>query len=499
MVTPEQVIAVAGLLLLVSVVASKTAGRLGVPALVFFVLVGMLAGSEGPGGIAFEDATATQFLGVVALVLILFAGGLDTRWAEVRRELPAALLLSTIGVAATAGVMGLFLYFAMGYPLLLSLLFGCIVSSTDAAAVFATLRSRNVSLKGRLRPLLELESGSNDPMAVLLTVGVTAVILGTGGGWAGFGVSLVLQLVIGGVFGYAGGRAMAWMINRVNLHYDGLYPVLTLALILTLYGATAWALGNGFLAAYLGGIVLGNSRFVHRASLIRYHDGLAWLMQISMFLVLGLLVFPSQLWPVAGLGIAASAWLMLVARPVAVFLCLTPLRVPWREQVLVSWVGLRGAVPIILATFPLLAGVEGAAFLFNVVFFVVLASVMVQGPSIPLVAKLLKLDAPLVRGRHYPIVFDPTPGTKNDLVEIALPLGAAAEGKRIVDLKLPEGTLIVLVSRGEEFLVPRGTLSLLPGDRLLVLADQGQMAAVRAQLESAAATTRTSSAPPDPI
>lgn len=477
-----------GLLLVVSILASKSAGRLGIPALLLFLLIGALAGSEGPGGIEYDDPASAQFVGVIALVLILFAGGLDTSWVLVKPVLLPGILLSTLGVAITAAVMGLFLHYIMGLSLLFALLFGAVVSSTDAAAVFAVLRSRNINLKGRLQPLLELESGSNDPMAILLTLGLTAILAGQSTSWPALGLGLVLQLVVGALVGFASGKAIAWGINRINLHQEGLYPVLSLALVFTLYGVTTFAQGNGFLAVYLAGLVVGNSQFIHRGSLIRYHDGLAWLMQIGMFLLLGLLVFPSHLPPVAGLGLAAAACLVFIARPLAVFACLAPLRVPFREQLLVSWVGLRGAVPIILATFPLLAGIDGAELLFNVVFFVVVASVIVQGPTIGLVARLLKLDAPRTETTSYPIVFEPTPGTKGDLFEVAIPQGAAAEGKRIAELELPEGALVVLISRGLDFLVPRASLMIQPADRLLMLADKGARTEIRRHLE----------APPDP-
>ncbi len=486
MVTPDQVLLITGLLLIISVLVSKTAGRVGIPALILFLLVGVLAGSEGPGGIAFEDHASAQFLGVVALVLILFAGGLDTRWHELRVVLLPGVLLSTLGVAITATALGLFLHFAMGLPLLFALLFGTVLSSTDASAVFAVLRSRNVSFKGRLAPMLELESGSNDPMAVLLTLAVTGLLVDHGADWSafGFGLSLGIQLVTGLLIGLAGGRGIVWLINRVKLPNAGLYPVLSLASILALYGGTTFIHGNGFLATYVAGLVLANARFMHKGSLTRYHDALAWLMQVSMFLVLGLLVFPSHLVPVAGMGLATAACLIFVARPIAVFACLTPLRVPWREQVLVSWVGLRGAVPIILATFPLLAGVADAELLFNVVFFVVVASVLVQGPTIQPLARLLGLDAPKPESTPYPLIFEPTPTSTNDMFEVAVPAGSFLEGKRIAELNLPEGALVVLISRGAEFIIPRGKMIIQPFDKLLILSDEHARGAVMQQLQT---------------
>ncbi|HZI20295.1 MAG TPA: potassium/proton antiporter [Pyrinomonadaceae bacterium] len=481
MISFEYILLGVGVLLLVSILISKASGRLGVPALLLFLGVGMLAGSEGPGGIPFEDDYVAQSVGVVALVLILYAGGLETRWEDVRAVLGKAAALSTLGVFLTALTIGLLAAWVLGFSLLEGLLLGAIVSSTDAAAVFSVLRARSVGLRGEIRPLLEVESGSNDPMAVFLTVGLTGVLSDPDSSLLGLVPSFFQQMVVGALLGLGLGRATVVVINRIRLEYDGLYPVLSLALVVLTYSLAAALGGNGFLAVYLAGLVVGHNDFIHKQSLVRFHDGLAWLMQIAMFLVLGLLVFPSRLVPVFWAGLVLSLALMLVARPLGVFATLAFTRMGWREKAMVSWVGLRGAVPIILATFPLLAGLAQAETIFNLVFFIVLTSVLLQGTTLPWVARRLGVDAPLPPRRQYPLEFVQTSGFKNakEMVEIPLEDDSPAAGRRVVDLRLPKEALILLVARGDEFVVPHGGTRLEAGDRLLVLADKQARAAVR--------------------
>ena len=481
----EPVLVVGALLLIVSVVASKLSARLGVPSLLLFLIIGMLAGSEGPGGIEFDNPALAQLLGVVALAFILFDGGLQTDWKAVRPVLAPGLALSTAAVVLSACLVGAFAALALGFQPLVGVLLGAIVSSTDAAAVFAVLRSKNVGLTRPLKPLLELEAGSNDPMAVFLTVGVTTLLAVPGGSALDLVPMFVRQMALGGLLGLGLGHGAVWALNHVRLEYEGLYPVLTLATVALVYGVTAWLGGNGFLAVYVAGLVLGNRPLIHKASLLRFHDGLAWLMQITMFLALGMLVFPSRLLPVAGAGLLVSAFLILAARPLSVFLTLWPTRVGLREKAMVSWVGLRGAVPIILATFPLLAGVPEAEMIFDLVFFIVLTSVLIQGTTIPQVARRLGVATRLVPTRLYPLQFIPATPSDAELVEIVVPMRSAAVGKSIVELGLPKGALIVLVSRGDEWLIPTGSTALEAGDALLLLADRPAIAEIRPILESA--------------
>lgn len=390
---PETFLLVVGTLLLLSVLASKLGGRLGVPGLLLFLAIGMLAGSDGPGGIWFDNYHLAQLIGTVALVFILYSGGLFTRWNAVRPVLGAGLSLATLGVLLTMLLTGAFAYWALNLSWLEALLLGAIVSSTDASAVFGVLRERAVRLRGHLRPLLEFESGTNDPMAVFLTIGLTALLTRPEmSAWQTLPM-FVQQMLLGLLLGYGLGRAVAWILQNIRLSFDGLYAVLSVTLMLLVFSLTAVLGGSGFLAAYVAGVVVGNSDFPRKTALLAFHEGNTWLMEIGMFLTLGLLVFPSQLPSVAVGAILLALFLMLVARPVAVFLSLPNRRFSLNEKVFVAWVGLRGAIPIVLATFPLLAGVESAQKIFNVTFFVVLFSVLVQGTTLPLVARGLRVRA----------------------------------------------------------------------------------------------------------
>jgi cell volume regulation protein A len=478
----EYLLLVGSILILASVAIAKLSDNLGVPSLLLFLGIGMLAGSEGPGGIYFDDAGLAQSIGIIALVFILFAGGLDTNWRQVRPVCWRAASLSTLGVSLTAFAVALFASIVLDLSLLTGLLLGAVVSSTDAAAVFAVLRSKNVSLRGQLKPLLELESGSNDPMAVFLTVGLIQLVTTPQTSLGSIVLLFVFQMGLGAAFGLGSGRAMVLILNRLRLSYEGIYPVFSLAFAALIYGATAAAGGSGFLAVYVAGLVAGNSEFVQKKSLLRFFDGLAWLSQITMFLTLGLLVFPSHIVPVVGAGLLLSAFLMFVARPASVFVSLVFTTMHWREKAMVSWVGLRGAVPIILATFPLLAGLPDAELIFNVVFFIVLTSALLQGWSIPAAARLLKLDAPLEQKRRYPIEFAPVEGIDTELVDLIIPYHSDAAGKSIVELNLPSDSLIVLISRADNFIVPSGGTVLQEGDTILVLVNKNNLSEVRAIL-----------------
>lgn len=463
-------IAAAGLLL-ISVLVSKISDRFGIPALLLFLGLGMLAGSDGPGGIYFDNPAVAQFVGVIALVLILFSGGLDTEINSVRAVLREGVLLSTLGVLITALITGWVCIALLDLPPLVGLLMGAIVSSTDAAAVFAMLRSRGISLKGNLKPLLELESGSNDPMAIFLTVGLIQLIQTPKSSPINLIGLFFLQMLVGGVIGLLMGRVMVWLINHIRLGYEGLYPVLSLALVFLTFGIASILGGSGFLAVYLTGIVLGNREFIHRRSLLRFHDGLAWLMQITMFLTLGLLVFPSRIIPVAPAGLLIAIALMLLARPISIFLTLIVSQFNFREKLFLSWVGLRGAVPIILATFPLLAQIPQADLIFNIIFFVVLTSVLLQGTTITPAARWLSLDAPVTPKRIYPIEYIPVGGFKNELKELAVPPHSPMVGKAIVELGLPDDFLVVLIARQNDFMIPSGATVIEAGDTLLALAN----------------------------
>ncbi|HEX7362192.1 MAG TPA: potassium/proton antiporter [Bryobacteraceae bacterium] len=469
----EQLLIVTGVLLLLAVLASKASNKLGIPALLLFLLIGMVAGSEGPGKIPFDNASLAQFAGVIALAFILFAGGLDSSWPSVSPVLWQGLSLASIGVFLTAFLAGSFAAYLFNLSWLQGLLLGSIVSSTDAAAVFSVLRSQRISLKGRMQPLLEFESGTNDPMAVFLTLGLVQVLTLPGHGLVLLVPLFAEQMGIGAVVGFAAGKSGVWLMNWIKLDVEGLYTAITVCIVLLGYGVTAALGGSGFLAVYLAGLVMGNSDFVHRRSLTRFHDGLSWLMQIALFLVLGLLVFPSRLIPLAAVSVLFTFFLIVVARPVSVFVALALAKLHFRQKLFVSWVGLRGAVPIVLATFPLLGGVPQADLYFNIVFFTVAISVLVQGTTIGWVAKRLNLEIPSSgTDRRFP------PG----VAEIWIGPESPAAGKQLVTLHIPRDAHIMLLARGSEHLLPRGSTILNVGDILSVVATPEALAKVRAIL-----------------
>ena len=475
----EPLLVGAAVLVLLGVLASKISARLGVPALVLFIGVGMLAGTDGPGGIAFDDFDLVQNLGIVALAYILYDGGLSTSWRDIRPVLRPGLGLATLGVAITAGISGTVAAWALDLPLQTGLLLGAIVSSTDAAAVFSVLRSRSVGLSGQVRPLLELESGSNDPMAVFLTIGLIELITEPGTTVVELVPLFITQMAVGAAVGLAVAVATVAAVNRLRLEYDGLYPVVTLTVVLFTYAIAALLGGSGFLAVYIAGIVVGSAELVHKKSLGRFHDALAWLSQIAMFLVLGLLVTPSRLVDVAVPGMVVAVTLVLVARPVSVMVTLAFSRFSLRERTMISWVGLRGAVPIILAIFPLVAGVEQSERIFDVVFFAVLVSVLVQGTTIPVVARWLRVDAPLTSRPAYPLEAVSSAQGGATLHELEVGLRAPADGRSLIELPMPETSLIVLISRADQFIVPQGATMLHSGDTVLVLADAPDLATIR--------------------
>ncbi len=476
----EQLLLIIAGLLALSILASKASSVLGVPALVLFLAIGVLAGSEGVGGIYFDDPQLAQSVGVVALIFILFSGGLDTAWGEIKPVLKHGLALATAGVLITALVVGLFATAALGFSLLEGLLFGAIISSTDAAAVFSLMRMRSTRLAGNLEPLIELESGSNDPMAVFLTIGMISLLTTPGGSVLSLLPMFLLQMSLGAAFGLAIGYLGVRVMNRIRLQADGLYVIITIAIVLVAYSATAIVGGNGFLAVYLCGLFMGNQDFIHKRSLSRFHDGLAWLMQIAMFLTLGLLVFPSRLLPLTGVALLSAAFLVFVARPIAVFLSLCWARMSLRELALISWVGLRGAAPIILATFPLVAGLPQAGLIFNLVFFVVLTSVLLQGTSVSLVANWLGLNLPTER--RPPPTIRVIDGSRARTIDIRISVTSPAVGKQIVDLRLPKGALIVLITRDGNHIVPTGSTVIEANDTLTLLASKEDAELARRQI-----------------
>ena len=463
------ILLIGSILLLISIIAGKTTSKLGVPTLIFFLIIGILAGSEGIGGIHFANAELAQLIGIVALNFILFSGGLDTNWKVIKPVLWRGVMLSTVGVFLTAFSVGIFVHLAFGFTLPEGILLGAIVSATDAAAVFSILRNKGIGLKGYLRPVLELESGSNDPMAYFLTISLTSIVASGNFDMPGLAISFLKEFIIGGAIGFLMGRASLWLINNIKLETEGLYPVLTIALAMLTYSATHFIGGNGFLAIYISAIVLGNSNFIHKRSLIKFYDGQAWLMQITLFLTLGLLVFPSHIIPIIGMGLMISAFLIVIARPIGVFVSLAFFKSNTRSKIFLSWVGLRGGVPIVFATYPLIRGIEKAEIIFNLVFFISVTSVLLQGTTLAYVAKLLHLDVPSKAKRRTD--FEIADNSKKEKVQVAILPGNTVIVKMVVELDFPKAAQIMTVKRGNEYIIPVGSTRIQPNDKLFILAE----------------------------
>lgn len=476
-------LAVAGLLLLASTLLSRVGHRLGVPVSLFFLAVGMLAGSDGPGGIWFDRFDVAYLCGTSALVLILFAGGLNTRVRHLRQALGPAGVLATVGVVGIAAVTAVGAH-AVGLGWHEALLFGAIVSSTDAAAVFAVLDG--VPLRRRVALTIELESGLNDPVAVILTVAATAYAAsGVAPGWR-LAADIALQLAVGAAVGVGLGAGARWVLARVRLSTPALFPVLTVAVAMICFGVASVCGGSGFLAVYLAGIVIGQGALPYKLTLQRFHDSLAWLAQIAMFLLLGLLVFPAELPAVAGRGLLLALFLALVARPLVVTVCLLPFGFAWREIACIAWLGLRGAVPIILATIPVLTlGHAGAPLRdlldeFDLVFFVVVVGSFLPGMTVRYLPRLLRLEEPVA----------PTPVAAVDIsserpireAQLNLFIGpdAPALGRTLLELALPEDAAVMLIVRGDRLIAPRGATRFALGDHAFVICPPDRVAEVTA-------------------
>ncbi len=474
-ITAGNILLVGSILLIVSIIVSKAGYRFGVPTLLIFLIVGMLFGSDGLG-VQFNDASDAQFIGMIALSVILFTGGLDTRFSDIKPVLPRGIILSTVGVALTTLFAGLFIYWVTKFnhiditlPLTTSLLLAATMSSTDSASVFNILRSQRMSLKHNLRPMLELESGSNDPMAYMLTLILIQVIAAGEMAVSEVVFLLFVQFAIGGAAGYLLGKIAVKLINRLELTNTSLYPIVMLCVIFFIFSITDMCNGNGYLAVYIAGIVVGNSKFCYKREAITFLDGVTWLLQIILFLVLGLLVNPHEMMSVALIGLLIGIFMIVVARPLSVFICLSPFRkMPLVSRLFVSWVGLRGAAPILFATYPIIAQIEGAHIIFNVVFFVTILSLIVQGTTLSLVARLLGLAEPMPEtpdnfGVEIPEELD----TQLSAMDVTAEM--LTDGVTLKEVKLPYGALVMLIRRGKEYIVPNGSVQLLEGDRLLLI------------------------------
>ena len=477
-ISGENVVLVGALLLFVAVIAGKVAYRFGAPALLLFLGVGMLFGLNF---ISFRSVEMTQFVGMIALCIILFTGGMDTKFSEIKPIIGPGVVLATVGVVMTAFVLAGFVWLVAPWlgieiPFALALLLASTMSSTDSASVFSILRSKKQGLKQNLRPLLELESGSNDPMAYMMTIQLISVVSNTSSG-VGLGMSVVffvVQMVVGALSGYLIGRLAVWTINRIKLANHSLYSVLLLAFIFFSFAFTDLIKGNGYLAVYLSGLVIGNHKLEHKRPLTVFFDGFTWLMQIVMFLTLGLFVNSNELLEprVLILGGLVGAFMILVARPLTVFTCLLPFRkFTTKARLYVSWVGLRGAVPILFAIYPLMAHVENAGLLFNVVFLGTIISLLVQGTTVSGMANLLGLA---YEERESAFSVDMHQDMKSALTEVEVNETMLESGHTLKDITLPENTLVMMVCRDGEYFVPQGKTELKLGDKLLVISDRSE-------------------------
>ncbi|MBS6459356.1 MAG: potassium/proton antiporter [Alistipes sp.] len=477
-VTSENFLLIVAILLFIAVLAGKVAYRLGAPALLLFLGVGLFFGYKL---ILFDSPELTQFIGMLALCIILFSGGMDTKFSEIRPVLAPGIVLATAGVLLTAFIVGGFVFLLapyLGYEFTfpLALLLAATMSSTDSASVFSILRTKKQGLREHLRPLLELESGSNDPMAYILVILLVRMLSPTEETMdigASIGMFFV-QMIVGALAGYGFGRAAVWTINKINISNASLYSVLLLAFVFFIFSFTSLVRGNGYLAVYIAGLVVGNHKLVHKRTVVAFFDGFTWLFQIVMFLTLGLLVNLDEMleWNTLLLGIAVGTFMILIARPAAVMLCMAPFRkFSFKARAYVSWVGLRGAVPIIFATYPLVAGIESAQTMFNVVFIVTIISLVVQGTLVSGMANLLGMAYEEPESSFGDALQD---RMKSDFSEVSVNEQMLASGNTLSHITLPENTLVIMVCRDGDYFVPKGQTELQVGDKLLVLSDRNE-------------------------
>ena len=478
-ITSENFVFISAILLFAAVMAGKTAYRFGAPALLFFLGVGMLFGYKL---ISFDSPELTQFIGMIALSIILFSGGMDTKIKEIRPIMTTGVVLATLGVALTALVLGGFIYlimplFGFEFSFMQSLLLAAMMSSTDSASVFSILRSKKTGLKENLRPLLELESGSNDPMAYILTVLLVGVLAPLGSGdvnvWSAV-IDFIIKMVVGAVIGFGLGRVAVWSINRINIDNKAFYSILLLAFVFITFSLAEMLHGNGYLAVYVAGLVVGNNKITHKRTLTIFFDSFTWLFQIVMFIALGLLVNIDELRDpnVLIIGGLVGVFMIFVARPATVLLCMAPFRkFTTKARLYVSWVGLRGAVPIIFATYPLVADVPGARFMFNVVYLVTILSLIIQGTTVSSMANVLGLAE---EEEEASFEVEMPDKIKSAMTEIRINASMIARGNQLKHITLPDHTLVVMARRGERYFIPKGHTTLEEGDRLLIISDNDE-------------------------
>lgn len=488
-ITAENILLIGSILLFVSIVVSKTGYKFGVPTLLLFLIVGMVFGSDGLG-IQFNNTGSAQFIGMVALIIILFSGGMDTKFKDIKPIIAPGIVLSTLGVLFTCLLTGGFIFFlgkmewtSVHLPIMTSLLLAATMSSTDSASVFAILRSQNINLKENLRPMLELESGSNDPMAYMLTIVLIQIIQASSMGIGEITLLFFIQFAVGGLLGYIMGKTTSWFVNKINIANAPLYPILVLSIAFFIFAITDALKGNGYLAVYIAGMIISNNRLIYKKEIASFMDGFSWLFQIIMFLTLGLLVSPKELIHIAPIAILVGFFMILFGRPISVLLCLLPFRkVSNKAKYFISWVGLRGAVPIIFATYPVMHNIEGAHIIFNIVFFITILSLIIQGTSISHAAKFLNLSSP-IEEKVNSFGIEIPEELNTHLFDITVNDAMLKLGNTLKEMSVPEGTLVMLVKRGENFLIPNGSLILHEGDVLLLISEQEKITTDQAALK----------------
>ena len=485
LLTSGNIIFIGSILIFCSILITKAGGRFGMPTLLLFLLAGMLFGCDGLG-IQFSNIGQAQFVGMVALCVILFTGGVETRLSDIRPVLGPGLTLSTVGVLLTTALTGAFIYalslwdvFSFELPVIVCFLLAATMSSTDSASVFNILRGKNINLKNDLQPMLELESGSNDPMAYILTIVLIQLSLTMcGGSTQELQVPvlvvdslkvLVQQFASGAMIGAGAGFAASWFMNRINVDNIPLYSIMLLSIVFFTFSVADMLGGNGYLAVYLAGIIVGNKKIKNRRQVVAFFDGMTWIMQIGMFLLLGLLVDPSEMWKTALVALLVGVFMMFVARPLSVFTSLLPFKnIALSSKVFTSWVGLRGAVPIIFAMYPVVENVPGSDAIFNIVFFITLLSLVLQGTTIVSAAKRLDLLLPVAAEKKFDVELPEEAGEQSEIT-ITEEL-IAEKGNTLQALALPRGMLVIFIKREERYIVPNGSVELLSGDQLLVIA-----------------------------
>ena len=455
---------ICGLVLLISITSTKILYKFGVPILLIFIMLGMLFGSDGIVGIYFNDYQLTNKIATVALIFIMFFGGFGTNWSMAKPVAIPSILLSTLGVVFTAGLTGVFCFLVFKTTLLEGLLIGSIVGSTDAASVFAILRSQRLNLKGSIASMLELESGSNDPCAYMLTTIVLGIMSNSNNG--NIFIMVLSQILLGGMVAVVLAKLSIYLLRHFKFEIEGFYPIFMTAIAVLAYSLSEYLGGNGYLCVYITGIIIGNAKIPHKKSIFQFLDGISWLMQIMLFFLLGLLAFPSKIPLVIGKGILISIFMILVARPVAIFSILYWFKVPIKQQIFIAWVGIRGAASIVFAIFAETYGGSMNNDIFHIIFFIALFSVVVQGTITPKLAK--KLDLIDNEESVFKTFNDYKEDKSTSLVEFTIDEHNIIANKTIMDANIPEDILVVMIKRNGDVFVPNGSTEVLPGDILVL-------------------------------